>query len=317
MPCLLRLAVKTPLFQGAQIAPVMQGVVSPENALLWTATAPASPRKTRQGVREGWRQKGGKALALSLFLFFFVKKSVITKSIMKIQQKKYVWEVDLLNQEPDDLQGAERFGGKKRSELKDSDFLDPKRRSFPVMSCKDVKDAVSAWGMYKGSMSFDEFKSKLTSRAKKLGCEGSLPDKWVKGAKTKKEWDKIDKKELDRDSKKEKGEHEKDAIKDDQDKIKKLKKGKPSEKKSVMVHDLKKDEKFDKKDKTATSKKGLPPWLKKDKKEDKKDGKKGDKKDDKKEEGKNGKKLPPWLNKKKSKSTDYSDLYKKVSNKNK
>ena len=63
-------------------------------------------------------------------------------------------------------------------------------------------------------------------------------------AKTKKQWDKIDKKELKRDSKKEKGEHEKDAVKDDKSKIKKLKKGKPSEKKSVEIHDLKKDEKI-------------------------------------------------------------------------
>ena len=61
-------------------------------------------------------------------------------------------------------------------------------------------------------------------------------------------------------------------------------------------------------DKTATSKKKLPPWMNKDKKDDKKDDKKGDKK----EKGKDGKKLPPWLNKKKSKSKDYSELYRKV-----
>ena len=73
---------------------------------------------------------------------------------------------------------AEKFGGKKRGDLKDSDFLDSKNRSFPVMSCKNVRAAVSTWGMYKGPMSFEAFKSKLTSRAKKLGCEGSLPDKW-------------------------------------------------------------------------------------------------------------------------------------------
>ena len=66
-------------------------------------------------------------------------------------------------------------------------------------------------------------------------------------AKTKKQWEKVDTKELKRDSKKEKKEHEKDAIKDDESKIKKLKKGKPSEKKSVEIHDIKKDEKFDKK----------------------------------------------------------------------
>ena len=67
-----------------------------------------------------------------------------------------------------------------------------------------------------------------------------------KAAKTKKEWDKIDKKELKRDTKKEKKEHEKDAVKDDQSKIKKLEKGKPSEKKRAEVFYLKKDEKFDK-----------------------------------------------------------------------
>jgi|TARA_R110002020_G_scaffold22527_3_gene76127 chromosome segregation ATPase len=74
---------------------------------------------------------------------------------------------------------AERFGGKKRSQLKDSDFLDPKRRSFPVMSAQDVKDAVSSWGRYKGSMTFDEFKAKLTRRAKKIGAESALPKSWT------------------------------------------------------------------------------------------------------------------------------------------
>ena len=74
-------------------------------------------------------------------------------------------------------------------------------------------------------------------------------------AKTKKQWDKIDTKELKRDTKKEKGEHEKDAIKDDESKIKKLKKGKPSEKKSVEIHDIKKDEKFDKERKAGWKKK--------------------------------------------------------------
>jgi hypothetical protein len=45
----------------------------------------------------------------------------------------------------------------------------------------------------------------------------------------------------------------------------------------------------------ADEKAGYPP-------KDKKDGKKGDKKEDKKGKGKDGKKLPPWLNKKKSNS---------------
>ena len=76
-------------------------------------------------------------------------------------------------------EAQKKFGGVKRSELKDSDFLDSKRRSFPVKTCQDVKDAVSSWGRYKGSMTFDQFKSRLTHRANKLGCKGSLPDKWT------------------------------------------------------------------------------------------------------------------------------------------
>ena len=71
-------------------------------------------------------------------------------------------------------------------------------------------------------------------------------------AKTKKQWEKTDKKELDRDTKKEKKEHEKDAVKDDESKIKKLKKGKPSEKKRAEVFYLKKDEKIDKKKASLT-----------------------------------------------------------------
>jgi len=69
--------------------------------------------------------------------------------------------------------------------------------------------------------------------------------------KTKKQWEKVDTKELKQDTKKEKGEHKKDAVKDDKSKIKKLKKGKPSEKKRAEIHDLKKDEKYDKGSKGA------------------------------------------------------------------
>lgn len=70
----------------------------------------------------------------------------------------------------------------------------------------------------------------------------------VASGKTKKEWDKIDKDELKRDTKKEQKEHEKDAIKEDKEKIKKLKKGDPSEKKRSETKDLKKDKREDEKD---------------------------------------------------------------------
>lgn len=76
---------------------------------------------------------------------------------------------------------ARYISTKQRNDMKDSDFLDPERRSFPIKNCEDVKAAVHAWGRYKGSMSFDEFKAKLTRKAHELGC--SLPDKWDEGKK--------------------------------------------------------------------------------------------------------------------------------------
>lgn len=73
---------------------------------------------------------------------------------------------------------SETYGGTKRADLKDSDFVFPDERAFPVMSAQDVKDAVSSWGRYKGKHSFEEFQSKLTALAKRKGFEASLPDKW-------------------------------------------------------------------------------------------------------------------------------------------
>ena len=69
--------------------------------------------------------------------------------------------------------------------------------------------------------------------------------------KTKKQWDKTDKKELKKDTKKQKVKHEKDAVEDDKEKIKKLGKGKPSEKKRAEKKALTKDIKYDKKSKEA------------------------------------------------------------------
>ena len=86
----------------------------------------------------------------------------------------------------------------------------------------------------------------------------------ISSGKTKKEWDKIDKKELKRDTKKEKKEHEKDAIKDDKEKLKKLKKDPPSDKKKRETKDLKKDERYDKKDAKSASDKRKQERLERD-----------------------------------------------------
>ncbi len=131
-------------------------------------------------------------------------------------------------------------GDKKDSNKKDSDKKDSDKKSDDKKSSEKDK---SKGGTKDGKSSYPDLDEPNAATTK------VLKTKIVQ--KTRKEWDKIDKKELKRDTKKEKEEHEKDAIKDDESKIKKLKKGAPSEKKSVEIHDIKKDEKLDKKNKKA------------------------------------------------------------------
>ena len=73
---------------------------------------------------------------------------------------------------------AERYGGVRRSELEDSDFVFPEERAFPVMTSKDVKDAVSSWGRYRGDETFETFKKRLTALAKRKDMEDALPAEW-------------------------------------------------------------------------------------------------------------------------------------------
>jgi hypothetical protein len=64
---------------------------------------------------------------------------------------------------------AERYGGKKRSDLKDSDFLFPETRSFPIVTPQDVPDAISNFGRMGGKMSYDAFLKRLYNMAKRKG----------------------------------------------------------------------------------------------------------------------------------------------------
>ena len=64
-----------------------------------------------------------------------------------------------------------KFGGKKRSDLKDSDFLFPETRSFPITTEQDVRDAISNFGRYSGKMSYKVFLNKIYEFAKKKGQE--------------------------------------------------------------------------------------------------------------------------------------------------
>ena len=65
----------------------------------------------------------------------------------------------------------QKFGGKKRSELKDSDFLFPKDRSFPIVTPSDIPDAISNFGRMKSTMPYESFLKKLHDFAKKKGAE--------------------------------------------------------------------------------------------------------------------------------------------------
>ena len=71
---------------------------------------------------------------------------------------------------------ARYISTKDRNKMKDSEFVDSKRRSFPIKTCEDIHAAISSWGRYKGSMSFSEFKEKITRKAHEMGC--TLPKSW-------------------------------------------------------------------------------------------------------------------------------------------
>jgi len=70
------------------------------------------------------------------------------------------------------------YKGQKRSKLKDSDFLFPETRSFPIVTPQDIPDAISNFGRMKGKMSYDAFLKKLYNMAKRKGPEfvAALPE---------------------------------------------------------------------------------------------------------------------------------------------
>ena len=70
------------------------------------------------------------------------------------------------------------YKGQKRSDLKDSDFLFPETRSFPIVTPRDIPDAINNFGRMKGPMSYDAFLKKLYNMAKRKGPEfvAALPD---------------------------------------------------------------------------------------------------------------------------------------------
>jgi len=84
-----------------------------------------------------------------------------------MNKNKLVLEFDIT--ETDAYQKS--YKGKKRSELKDSDFLFPETRTFPIVTPQDIKDAISNFGRMKSSMTYDTFIKKLYKKAKSKGPE--------------------------------------------------------------------------------------------------------------------------------------------------
>jgi hypothetical protein len=99
-----------------------------------------------------------------------------------MKDQNYIIEADMFYGDIDVLTESEArdISYKERKKAKDSQYLDHKRRSFPILKCSDIPAAVHAWGRYKGSMSFDQFKARLMRKAKQMGCESSIPASWKK-----------------------------------------------------------------------------------------------------------------------------------------
>lgn len=76
----------------------------------------------------------------------------------------------------------QNLGGKRvdRDKLPASRFVFPDERKFPIVTAASVMAAVHRWGTYKGKHSFEDFKRKLTSLAKRLGFGSHLPESWGK-----------------------------------------------------------------------------------------------------------------------------------------
>ena len=90
-------------------------------------------------------------------------------------KKQNLWELDISETEA----YQKTYKGQKRSELKDSDFLFPENRSFPIISPQDVRDAISNFGRMGGNMSYDAFIKKLYKKARSKGQDfvDAIPEK--------------------------------------------------------------------------------------------------------------------------------------------
>lgn len=83
----------------------------------------------------------------------------------------YIMYYEEEDSEEDSYASQQKFDGKKRSDLKDSDFLFPSTKSFPIVTPQDVRHAISNFGRMKSDMSYNSFLKKLYNFCKKKGPE--------------------------------------------------------------------------------------------------------------------------------------------------
>jgi len=68
-----------------------------------------------------------------------------------------------------------------RQDMPAEDFVFPDTRNFPVVTPSDIPAAVSSWGRYGGSETFETFKQNLIDLAKTKGQDfvDALPKEWL------------------------------------------------------------------------------------------------------------------------------------------
>lgn len=100
------------------------------------------------------------------------KITIIEDYLKAVHDYVMYYEEEPEEEEQDESYAAQqKFGGKKRSDLKDSDFLFPETKSFPIVTPQDVKHAISNFGRMKSDMSYDSFLKKLYNFCKRKGSD--------------------------------------------------------------------------------------------------------------------------------------------------
>lgn len=86
------------------------------------------------------------------------------------------------------LGAGQRFKGKKRSELKDSDFLYPADKAFPIVGPQSIPKALHDWGRSKREGDYNAFVHKLYNFVKNKNSSwlSAFPEETLKKAGIKK-----------------------------------------------------------------------------------------------------------------------------------